>query len=221
MSECEFHGSQDFLTCAEAAIARRSDYSLGRLPEDQPLPRARPAGAAERPEPQPGAAPHTPVHGTTWGYQRGCREDRTCPHWRRGKVTCAEARRAYLRSYTSDRLAGRGSPLEHGTSNGYLMGCRDARLCPGDGAGLSCSAARSAYRRDLARAAGIAPRAETVDAQEAARAVRSWLDEGQSVRAIAARTGVGRTTIAALAQPEPSGRRRLTPSTMKRILAER
>ncbi|MFB7892502.1 helix-turn-helix domain-containing protein [Microbacterium sp. NPDC056044] len=218
-ASCRFHESPQFLTCAEAVIARRADFALSRLPEDQPIPRHAPAGKRASPPAAAGEG-RALVHGTTWGYQRGCRENRSCPHWRQGKITCAEARRRYLSTYTAERQAGRWRPIEHGTSNGYLLGCRDPRLCPGDPVGQTCSAARAAYKRGIARAAGIPPRSETIDASEAARRIRTWVEQGLSVRAIAERTGVGRTTIADLAKPADSARRRVSVTTLQRILAD-
>lgn len=184
--------------------------------------------------------PHTDLpHGSPAGYESGCRSRggcdfhlspdyltcveamADCPHWRLGRVTCAQARREWVGDYAAQRRAGAGTPLAHGTSNAYLLGCRDARLCPGDENGTTCSTARAEYRRGLARAAGIAPRAETIDAAEATRRVTEWRAQGLSIREIARRTGCGSTTIADLAQPGRSGRTRVSVPTMQRIVAAR
>ncbi|MDN3312099.1 hypothetical protein QWJ90_14285 [Microbacterium oryzae] len=109
--------------------------------------------------------------------------------------------------------------MEHGTSNGYLLGCRDARSCPGGDTGETCPEARAAYRRECARAAGIAPRAETVSAAAAAERVREWRRQGLSIREISALTGCGRTTIGDLGSDDPLRRRRVTPRTMRLILS--
>lgn len=222
-AHCPRHDDPDWLTCAEAAVRRRSDYRVGKLPPEQPVPRvsvASPPPAVEAPraahtrDPEP--APE--VHGTPWGYQRGCHDDRLCPNWALGRQTCAGARRRYLDGWRSGRLGGRGAPVEHGTSNGYLLGCRDARSCPGGDTGATCPEARTAYRRECARAAGIAPRAETLSAAAAAERVREWRRQGRSIREISALTGCGRTTIGDLGSDDPTRRRRVTARTMRLIL---
>lgn len=215
---CRFDESSEFLTCTEAAIARRADFALGRLPATQPIPRVLRSGAAPPSRTRVSEGTEE-VHGTTWGYQRGCRDSRACPNWRRGKVTCAEARRRYISQYGTGRMRGRGTAVAHGTSNGYLLGCRDPRTCPGDDTGRSCSVARADYRRELARAAGIAPRSETISSEEAARRVRAWVESGISIRRIALLTGCGRTTIAELADEARCHRPRVSIATMQKILA--
>ncbi|MDQ4215852.1 hypothetical protein [Microbacterium capsulatum] len=134
-------------------------------------------------------------------------------------MTCAEARRRYTQAYASRRATGSGTPIEHGTSNGYLLGCRDRLTCPGDGDGTTCSEARARYREGRARAAGIAPRVESVDARVAAAKVRELSAGGLSLRRIAALTGCGRTTIADLITGGASSTRKITPATLSRILA--
>lgn len=233
-AQCPHHRDDEWLTCAEAVIRRRGDRQLSRLPRTQPIARhprsavsaaaavisvAEPVSESERAD----AAPRplrTARHGTMWQYRQGCQDDRACPNWTAGRVTCAEARRRYVAKWRADRLSGVGSAFEHGTSNGYLLGCTDRRACPGDAEGTTCSEARSRYRERLARAAGIAPRAETISAADAARTVRAWVEQGRSIREIAHLTGCGRTTIAELAAAdEAKRRRRVTPRTMQLILA--
>lgn len=205
------HGEDSaLLSCTEAAVRRRGDYRLSRLPADQPLPRHEPVVAAP-------AVPE--IHGTPWGYARGCRDSRECPNWRRGAMTCSEARRRYVQSYTSRRATGAGTPIAHGTANGYLLGCRDRRDCPGDGEGGTCADARARYRERLAREAGIAPRVEAVDAEAAAEKVRELCALGLSLRRIAALTGCGRTTVGALVAEGLRARTRIAPATLERILA--
>jgi hypothetical protein len=231
-AQCPHHRDPEWLTCAEAVIRRRGDRQLSRLPMTQPLARhplaakAAPAAPvqverADAPQTTDAAARRSRQarHGTMWQYRQGCQDDRSCPHWTAGRVTCAEARRRYVAKWRADRLAGIGTAFDHGTSNGYLMGCTDGRTCPTGVDGLTCSEARSRYRERLARAAGIAPRAETMSAADAARRVRAWVAQGRSIREIAHLTGCGRTTIAELAADDERRRRRVTPRTMTLILA--
>lgn len=209
---CVLGPDSELLTCAEAVVRRRGDYRLLRLPPDRPVPRVVDlvVSAAESQRVRE-------VHGTPWGYARGCRDTRACPEYGRGGVTCAESRRSYVRDYVARRASGQASPIEHGTPNGYFAGCRDRRLCPrGDGA--SCADARAQHRRRLARAAGIAPKAETLDSAPAASRVRELRARGWSLRRIAAATGCGRTTIADLAVQAGPVRRRITADTVRRIL---
>ncbi|MFJ4164528.1 hypothetical protein ACIPY5_03140 [Microbacterium sp. NPDC089698] len=209
------HGEDSvFLSCTEAAIRRRADYHLAHLPDTQPLPRhvlAEPATPSETAVRE--------VHGTPWGYARGCRDTRTCPNWARGGITCPEARRRYMQTYTARRAAGTGTPIEHGTSNGYLLGCRNPATCPRNPTGHTCTDARSRYRQQLARAAGIAPRTESIDARAAATRIRELRALGLSLRHISTLTGTGRTTIAQLTGEGRTTRTRITPTTLDRILA--
>ncbi len=80
----------------------------------------------------------------------------------------------------------------HGTSNGYLLGCR-GHDCPRDVGGASCREARAEYRRE--RSEGARP---FVAADEVLRLVRALCDTGLSTRELARRTGTGRTTLAEL-----------------------
>lgn len=186
---CAQHGSDRFLTCAEAAVVRRRDPALSSLPLDQPLPRT---------EGESGDAVPESVHGTVWGYRRGCRRASECPNWSRAAVTCSEARRRYVESYRRARLAGEGAPIVHGTSRGYLTGCRDRGSCPGDEDGRTCSEARSQYMRERRLAAGGLSRT-MVDAESASRRIRDLRTMGLSLRRIAALAGVGRTTVTRIA----------------------
>ncbi|MFB7893648.1 helix-turn-helix domain-containing protein [Microbacterium sp. NPDC056044] len=216
--QCAFQGSPDYLTCVEAATARRADFAVSRLPPTQPLLRESTTTATLL-APEHNSHRTGPVHGTTWGYQRGCRSNAACPNWRRGGVTCTEARRRYIAEYGARRVKGGGATIAHGTSNGYLLGCRDTRSCPGDARGKTCSTARAEYRRDLARAAGIPPRPESIDSAEATRLVRRLLETGLSIRQIARAAGCGRTTIADVADPKRSNRTRVSLQTMRKIVA--
>lgn len=208
---CLHDADSEFLTCAEAAIRSRWDFAAAKLPDDQPLPRA---GA-----PAPAATTTTttrsgPVHGTPWGYQRGCRDSRQCPNWRAGRVTCAEARSRYVTKNKERRRRGHGSGIQHGTSGGYLLGCRDRDACPGDATGRTCPEARAAHRRALAR---TAPRTETTDAAKARRRIQGWIAEGLSIRQVAKLTGCGRTTITAIINPTTTRGTQITRETLQRI----
>lgn len=131
--------------------------------------------------------------------------------------TCAAARREYAREYRARRLRGEGRPIEHGTSNGYLLGCRDE--CPGGADGMTCSEARARLRRTTARAAGIPERETLIDATPAVEIVRDLRSRGHSLRGIARLTGAERTTILALADAAPS--RMITRETHRKIISAR
>lgn len=181
---CPHQDSPDWLTCAEAAVARRGDWLAAAYSLETPIPR----DWHRREAPSPPA-----VHGTIWGYRRGCSSAVLCPNRYRDRPTCADARRHYIEEYRRRRASGDGRAIEHGTSNGYLLGCRGLD-CPGD-QGVSCRAARAEYRR--ARRAPDDGR-RLVPAAEVARVVRGLCDAGLSAREIARRTGAGRATLTAL-----------------------
>lgn len=194
---CPFHKDTKTLTCVEAAIAARGDRALAILPLDQPLPRRRTAHRAMTSPPgQESAGKQN--HGTVWRYRNGCTDARSCPHRRLGRMTCAEARRRYFAEYHAQRRDGRGTPIQHGTSAGYLSGCTSAHGCPGDDRGRSCHQARAEYRRHRARAEDIGPPPPTVPSHEAARLVLELAQTPMTGRGIARITGVGRSTIARL-----------------------
>lgn len=130
-------------------------------------------------------------------------EARMCPRWKMGRLTCADARRRYFAEYHARRGDGRGSPIGHGTSAGYLSGCRSLDECPRNDQGASCHEARADYRRHRARAQRIGPVGVVVDA-EATKIVYE-LAKTMSIRAIAALSGVGRTTIARLLAADSAG----------------
>lgn len=193
---CLYHRDPTTLTCVEAMIAARGDHVMAELPMDQPRPR----WSAQVKAKQITSSPPVPekAHGTVWRYRQGCTDSRRCPHWRMGRVTCAEARRSYFADYHARRRSGDGTPLAHGTSAGYLSGCRTASACPRDQDGRSCHDARVEYRRRRARARGISAPPPTVTAREAARLVAELTQASLTGREIARLTGVGRSTIARL-----------------------
>jgi hypothetical protein len=217
---CPHHRSPGLLTCAEAARRRRGDYRAALLPSDQPLPRTTGPEAVGSSTPGSTDVTGAPVHGTVYGYRRGCRERRACPHWEIGRVTCADARRAYFAAYHRNRLAGAGTPVRHGTSGGYLAGCRDETRCPGDEDGLTCVQARSRYRIARARAAGTGPPPAVVGSEGPTRAIAALRGAGFSLRRIAEAAGVGRATVAALAAGRSTHVRERT-ATRLMDLAER
>ncbi len=213
---CAHHGSDQYLTCTEAAVAVRGDRELGLLPPSVPVPRARAEAAAAVALARAAiAAAQAAHHGTLRGYRDGCRTA-SCPNTTLGRPTCADARAVYVAGWKQQRLS-RAGAIVHGTVNGYLTGCRDPR-CPGDSHGVTCGQARSRQRARAARRAGVPARIETVDSTAAARRVRQWQAQGHSLRRIASFTGCGHSTIAALAHSE-SERSRIHPDTLNRILA--
>ena len=193
---CAYHRDPATLTCVEATIAARGDRTMAELPTDQPLPRRSAEvktnnSTADNPSP-------AKTHGTVWRYRQGCADSRRYPHWRLGRVTCAEARRRYYAEYYARRRSGDGTPIEHGTSAGYLSGCTSVDTCPRDQQGRSCHEARAEYRRQRARAQGINAPAPTVPGHEGARLVTELAQTPLTGREIARVTGVGRSTIARL-----------------------
>lgn len=223
-SSCPNGELSPWLSCAEASVRRRSDYRMWQLPLDQPIPRddAETPGAAS-------AAPSSvstesgdgssSAHGTLGGYRRGCHVDSLCPHWGAGRITCAAARRKYIRDYRARRLHEKAESLPHGTPYGYYLGCRDRRTCPGDESGTTCSDAQSTKKREAAAAAGIPARTPVVSATPAVERVRQLRSAGYSLRQIARLAGCGHTTIADLARTDSARRSQVTPDTLQRILA--
>ncbi len=209
---CPHARSETTLTCVEASIARRRDYAYARLPATQVLPRS----CAQAVTPTLTRDVDSDVHGTPRGYRRGCVSDRHCLNWELGRITCAEARRRYLAKWKASRWEGTGRSIEHGTSNGYLLGCRDR--CPGDAQGMTCSDARTRYKLDRARAAGVHPRDELVPADEIVRVLRQWVNAGRSIRSIARATGCGKSTLTALLTSDAARNARVTPATARKIM---
>lgn len=102
--------------------------------------------------------PTEPVHGTVYGFARGCKRPGDCPKTALGEKSCAEVRHAYYADYRAKRKAGQGPPIQHGTATGYQMGCTDRSSCPAalEG-GISCADASLAAERGRRRRAGIGP----------------------------------------------------------------
>lgn len=225
-SSCSHGELSPWLTCAEASVRRRADYRMWRLPLDQPIPRdgvaAAPTDALSADAASPEAASDADggsAHGTLGGYRRGCHVDSLCPHWGVGRITCAAARRKYIRDYRARRFEEEAESIPHGTPYGYYLGCRDRRTCPGDVSGATCSDAQAKKKREAAAAAGIPARTPVVSADPAAERVRQLRSAGYSLRQIARLAGCGHTTIADLARTDAARRSQVTPDTLQRILA--
>lgn len=212
---CPHDGSSEWLTCAEAAVRRRGDYGWMSFPRFLAMPRDDSPESAKR---ALAAAPQRSlVHGTIWGYARGCRDSRRCP--RGGGRSCFEARRAYLQQWRLARLANLENPLEHGTTRGYTSGCRAQSTCPGDATGRTCIQAQRAYKLTRARNQGVRERRAADNAESAAAHVRALLACGVSIRELARRSGVGRTTLSELARYGAAGARSVfSPTTTERVL---
>lgn len=205
---CAHHGSTAVLTCAEAYIAHRGDQTVGQLPAGTPISRD-PAERARLLNEQ------RKVHGTPFGYERGCRTRETCINYSRGIPTCVEANSAYRQQWLTRRQAGQGKPIPHGSANGYLAGCRDETQCPAPG-GLTCAAALRARRRAL-RQSSPEFTFSTTDVQELSRAIGDAIATGLSHRELARRSGVGRTTIGRIVANGQAGN---DVSISERVLAQ-
>jgi hypothetical protein len=287
---CPNHGSRELLTCSEAAIAYRGDFSLSKLPPDRAIPRAaiklertrpaatppntkakrstaehrakpvssprptpprppKPAKPTPAPKPEikhgtlegywqggcyrddlcpsdptcaavnlahvngqdppapkkkhaPNAPrqhkPHEPVHGTVYGFARGCKSETECPNVAAGGPSCTEVRRAYYRDYTARRRAGAGPAIKHGTAGGYQLGCHSRATCPGGPDGLTCADASLAAERGRRRRAGIPEQTARVDSSETIAHIAALREQGMSIPAIATASEVGRRGIRTL-----------------------
>lgn len=160
------------------------------------------------------------MHGTVWGYRRGCQTHRECPQWRAGLRTCVEAKRLYATEYREKRGRGHGAPIAHGTNAGYFAGCRNRDTCAKDASGVTCADARNIHKRALSRRAGTPERETPVDAEHAATRIAAWRAKGYSLRKIAELTGVGRSTVTAIAGAADtrSSRSKVTSATLSAIL---
>lgn len=151
------------------AAARRR-RSLG-LPLN-PAPRKTSAMKSNRPKRSKWDGVELQPCGTYASYVRGCRCE-----------LCGEARRTYHQEYVARRRA-EGIPAEHhGTAYGYQLGCHDRDSCPSTPA---CSDASIAEERRRRREAGIPAQPPRVDAAPVREHVRNLMNNGRSVKAIAA-----------------------------------
>jgi hypothetical protein len=122
-------------------------------------------------------------------------------------------------SLRNDRTGGRVRKREspeppHGTTARYLRGCRSHDDCPRNADGLSCVDARNVARRNSARTRGIPAYRASVDATDVARLIRSLPGAGVSLRQFAQESGVGRTTVAGVANGSVA---RVHPDTLARL----
>lgn len=185
---CANHGSATYMTCVDAALARRADFMVSRLSAEESVLRHQ----------------GRPVESVVLARQEGMESSTRVP----------PAPRASAR-----RKGSRGSSIvQHGTSTGYLKGCRNHDACPKGSNGLSCNEARNATRRRRAREVGVASPPEVVDARSAAHRIEELRRVGLSLRTIAGLTLVGRTTIANVAAGSVTTIRQ---ETSARILAAR
>lgn len=204
---CPHAGSNTYLTCVEAHTRRQGDFAAAKLPVAQPLPRRATVARSSREADSAGSVhgqdeehlPQRARHGTTWRYRMGCQKDVLCPNWHQGRTTCAEARRRYARQWRLSRLA--AGRLDHGTSNGYLLGCREG--CPADASGRTCSQARLEYLKEWSDSVGRRATVSLVDRDAAVDIVREFVRQGMSLREIARRSGCGRSTVTLLAGERP------------------
>lgn len=147
---------------------------------------------------RPRKAPSERVHGTPYGFQRGCKVHEDCPNVAQNKPSCAEANRRYHREYIAARKSGRGPAITHGTPTGYQMGCQDRNACPGSADGLSCPDASLAAERRRARGRGVREQRPLVESQPTRQHIARLRDAGMSIIDIIAASGVSRTAIRTL-----------------------
>lgn len=116
------------------------------------------------------------------------------------------------------RTAPARSAIVHGTSAGYLRGCRDDANCPHDG-DQSCREARNASRRMSARARGVKQKEAVVDAAPLQTCLRTAVEQGSSLRALARHAGIGHTTMNNIARGVYSEIRASTARKVLHVLA--
>jgi len=135
------------------------------------------------------------VHGTVFGWRRGCRKDEACPNHGTDRPTCLAAHSSYYRDYRRARAAGAGPEIHHGTTTGYQMGCRDRASCPGGPDGRTCSDAAADADRERRRRAGRPEARPTIPSKPAVDHIRALREAGMSINEIAVAAGCGRTAI--------------------------
>lgn len=138
------------------------------------------------------------VHGTPYGFQRGCKVHEECPNVAKGQPSCVEEHRRYHREYVAARKSGHGPAITHGTSTGYQMGCQDRDTCPGGADGQTCPDASLAAERRRARARGVPERRPLVASKPAREHIAELRDAGMTLIDIIEASGVGRTAIRTL-----------------------
>ena len=183
---CRWRSTDAYFSCAESRVARAGDIHLRTLPPNVPIPR----DSARQLQVIAEAAR---IHGTSYGFARGCRSDEACPNYLSSDQTCVQARRSYHKTYLQERSGGQHKTIEHGTTRGYNSGCRDAKACPAE-TGLSCTAARRLERQRESSTFALQPRT-LVEVSELGALIEHLVGTGMSERQIARRLGVGRTTV--------------------------
>lgn len=154
---------------------------------------------ARRPRPKPAAkAVRPPVHGTDYGWQRGCKTDEGCPNSSAGGTSCLQAHLAYHREYRRARKAGSGPSINHGTPHGYQLGCHDRTQCPGGPEGTTCADASLAQERRRRREAGIAPAKPLTPSAPAVEHIAKLRAAKLSIAAIVTASSCSRTAIRSL-----------------------
>lgn len=178
--------------------------SAAPLPRPKPAARISPVATRTTAPPAPPTAPrerqpYEPVHGTVWGWRRGCHDASTCPNVTKGLPSCSQAHDDYYSSYRQRIRKGEGPTVtRHGTASGYQLGCHDRATCPGDEHGLTCPDASLAAERRRARERGIPPRRPTVSSEPARQHLEELRAAGMTLQEIIAATGVGRTALRTL-----------------------
>ena len=82
----------------------------------------------------------------------------------------------------STRIDAPNRDIEHGTTTGYLKGCRRHEGCPRGSNGSSCNETRNRLRRAWARSKGVEPKPSPVDAAPAAAHIAELQRSGMSLR---------------------------------------
>lgn len=114
------------------------------------------------------------------------------------------------------RRQSRSDTSRHGTTTGYLRGCRSDDACPKGQGGVSCNEARNGARRRRARQLGVPPRPRATDASLAVAKIVELRAAGLSLRQIARSAQVGHTTVTNIARGDTTS---VWPETLQRIVA--
>ena len=179
-------------SCAEVNLAHNRGESI------EPTPARQAAAPTVSSRPKRESAPREPVHGTVYGWRRGCRVPEECPSALAGGISCSEEKQRYYANYRATRKAGGGPEINHGTPSGYQLGCHDRATCPGGADGTSCADASLAAERQRRRARGIPERPPVVDSAAAIAHIAELRSAGMPITEIIKRSGVGRTAIRTL-----------------------
>lgn len=146
---CEFFGSEEWLTCTEAHLARQGDYQLRQHPRFEKIPRngptpappARPAAQVFPPLGVRGLKPTSGVNAAIVPAKDDHDAPTSAPVVPAPEVSTVQAGK--LRRRTQRPAVG-DPDFPHGTTTGYAYGCRLKDGCPGvdeDGQHRSCNMA--------------------------------------------------------------------------------